>query len=256
MVSRVVVLGGTGAMGAAVSGLLRDRSHDVVVASRATGVDVSTGAGLDAALAGADTVVDCLNVVTMSKRTAVTFFEGAATNVATAAARAGVPHIVCLSVVNVTDPDVRRATGYYAGKAAQEETYAAGSVPVTLARTTAWFSLAETFLSQLRVGLVAIVPGMRLQPVHPAAVAAFVVDAVESGPPSGSPPSPRPEVRQLAGPERHDAVVMARAVARTRHPGVRVVRLPVPMAGLREGLLPRGAVPADPRTFSDWLAGA
>ncbi len=49
---------------------------------------------------------------------------------------------------------------------------------------------------------------------------------------------------------------MARAVARTRHPGVRVVRLPVPMAGLREGLLPRGAVPAVPRTFSDWLAGA
>ena len=76
---RVVVLGGTGAMGAAVSGLLRDRGHDVVVASRATGVDVSTGAGLDEALAGADTVVDCLNVTTMSKRTAVSFFAGAAT---------------------------------------------------------------------------------------------------------------------------------------------------------------------------------
>jgi uncharacterized protein YbjT (DUF2867 family) len=261
--SRVVVLGGTGAMGAAVAALLRDRGHDVVAASRATGVDASTGAGLDDALAGADTVVDCLNVVTMSKKAATSFFAAAATHVASAAASAGVGHIVCLSIVNVTDPGVRRATGYYAGKAAQEEAYAAGSVPVTFARTTAWFSLAETFLSQIRVGPVAVIPGMRLQPVHPAAAAAFVADAVESGPPSGSPPSPMAApapaaspglaVRQLAGPDVLDAAAMARAVARTRHPGVRVVRLALPMAGLRGGLLPRGELTVDPRTFDDWL---
>lgn len=253
---RVVVLGGTGAMGSVVSGLLRDRGHDVVVASRATGVDVSTGAGIPEALAGADTVVDCLNVTTMSKRAAVSFFAGAATRVASAAASAGVGHLVCLSIVNVTDPGVRRATGYYAGKAAQEETYAAGAVPLTLARTTAWFTLAETFLSQIRVGPVAVVPGLQLQPVHPSAAATFVADAVESGPAVGSPTSPGPEVRQLAGPEVLDAAVMARAVARTRHPGVRVLRLPVPMAGLREGLLPGADVPTDPRTFNDWLAEA
>jgi hypothetical protein len=112
---RVVVLGGTGEMGAAVATLLRDRGDEVVAASRATGVDVTTGAGLDEALAGADTVVDCLNVTTMSKKKAVDFFTSAATNVVTAAATAGVGHIVCLSIVNVTDPGVRRATGYYAG---------------------------------------------------------------------------------------------------------------------------------------------
>ena len=61
-------------------------------------------------------------------------------------------------------------------------------------------------------------------------------------------------MRQLAGPEVLDAAAMARAVARTRHPGVRVVRLPMPMAGLREGLLPQAEVAVDPRTFSDWLA--
>lgn len=152
--SRVVVLGGTGAMGAQVSTLLRERGHDVLAASRATGVDVRTGAGLEAALSGADTVVDCLNVVTMSRRTAVSFFAGAASRVADAAATAGVGHVVCLSIVNVTDSTVRRLTGYYAGKAAQEQAYAEGPVPLTLARTTAWFSLAETFLSQTRVGSV------------------------------------------------------------------------------------------------------
>ena len=166
--SRVVVLGGSGAMGAQVCRLLRERGNDVLAASRATGVDVCTGAGLEAALSGADTVVDCLNVVTMSRRTAVSFFAGAATRVSDAAATAGVGHIVCLSIVNVTDPTVRRLTGYYAGKAAQEQAYAAGPVPLTLARTTAWFSLAETFLSQIRLGPLALVPGLALQPRAPA----------------------------------------------------------------------------------------
>lgn len=247
--SRVVVLGGTGAMGRAVSQTLRRRGHDVVGASRATGVDATTGAGLEPALVGADTVVDCLNVLTPFKRTAVTFFRDAASTAAAAAGRAGVGHVVCLSIVNVSDPGVRGATGYYAGKVAQEEAYAAGPVPLTLARTTAWFSLAEIFLHQIRIGRVAFVPGMRLRPVHPAAVAAFLADAVEAGAVAGH----GADVWQLAGPEEHDAAAMARAVARARHPGVTVVRLPVPMAGLRSGLLPRGEVEVDSRRFADWL---
>lgn len=250
--SRVVVLGGTGAMGAQVSRLLRERGHDVLAASRATGVDVRTGAGLEAALSGADTVVDCLNVETMSRRTAVSFFAGAATRVADAAATAGVGHVVCLSIVNVTDPAVRRLTGYYAGKAAQEQAYAAGTAPLTLARTTAWFSLAETFLSQIRVGPLALVPGLALQPVHPLAAATFVADAVESGPAT----TLGPAVHQLAGPQVTDAAVMARAVASARHPGVRVARLPIPVRGLREGLLPAADVARDERTFDDWLTQA
>ena len=70
------------------------------------------------------------------------------------------------------------------------------------------------------------------------------------------PVHPRPAgraVRQLAGPEPLDSAAMARAVARARHPGVRVVRVPVPMAGLREGLLPHGEVPVDRRRFAEWL---
>jgi len=250
--SRVVVLGGTGEMGTALTQVLRGRGHDVVAASRATGVDATTGAGLDGVLSGADTVVDCLNHVTVSRRTAVSFFGGAAGRVAAAAGSAGVSHVVCLSIVNAADPRVRRAMGYYAGKAAQEDAYRSGPVPVTLARTTAWFSLAETFLGQLRVGPVALVPGMRLQPVHPAAAADFLADAVEAGPGGGRAAGER----QLAGPEEHDAAAMARAVARARHPGVKVVRLPLPVAALREGLLPRGDVEVDPRRFADWLSEA
>ena len=35
-----------------------------------------------------------------------------------------------------------------------------------------------------------------------------------------------------------------------------VVRLPLPVAALREGLLPRGDVEVDPRRFADWLTEA
>ncbi|WP_392543394.1 SDR family oxidoreductase [Oryzobacter telluris] len=244
--SRVVVLGGTGAMGALVAGRLEAAGHEVVRAARSTGVDVSTGAGLDAVVAGADVVVDCLNRTTLSKAVAVGFFEGAARRVVAAAEKAGVGHLVVLSIVNVTDPAVRRSTGYYAGKAAQEDAYRAGSVPLTVVRTTAWFTLAETFLGQIRVGRVALVPRMRLRPVHPDAAAALLVDAVGRGP--GTP------LLELAGPEELDASSMARAVAGARHQGVRVVGIPVPLRGLRSGLLPGPGATVDDRTFGAWLS--
>lgn len=244
--SRVVVLGGTGEMGARVATVLEARGHDVVRAARSTGVDVTTGAGLDDALVGADTVLDCLNVVTTSRADAVAFFEGAARRVRAAAERAGVGHLVVLSIVNTTDPTVRRAVGYYAGKAAQEEAYEETTVPVTVVRTTAWFTLGETFLSQIRLGRVAVVPRLRLRPVHPDAAASLLADLVARGP--GTP------LLELAGPEEVDAAEMARAVAAARHPGVRVVGLPLPVRGLRDGLLPGPGVAVDDRRFGAWVA--
>jgi len=246
---RIVVLGGTGEMGRRVAARLTAGGHEVLTASRSTGVDVVSGSGLDEALSGADTVLDCLNLQTMSRRRAVGFFRGSAAAVTAAAQRAGVGHLVCLSIVNVTDPAVRRATGYYAGKAAQEETYLASGTPVTVVRTTAWFTLAETFLTQARVGRVAVVPRLLLRPVHPDAAAEALVAAVDEGPP----PEGAPARWELGGPEVHDAAELARRVAAVRHPGVRVAAVPVPLRRLREGLLPGDEVPTDGRRFADWL---
>ena len=93
---------------------------------------------------------------------------------------------------------------------------------------------------------------MRLRPVHPAAAADFLADAVETGPSEAG----LRQVRRLAGPQEHDSAEMARAVARARHLGLTVIRLPMPMAGLRSGLLPHDDddVDVDARRFSDWLA--
>ena len=250
---RVVVLGATGEMGGLVVDLLGARGHAVVPASRASGVDV-LAPGLADLLRGADTVVDCLNVETLSRREAVSFFGGTAGAVTTAARDAGVPHLVLTSIVGMTDPAVSRSTGYYAGKAAQEETYAAAAVPVSVVRSTAWFTLAETFLRQVRIGPVAVVPRMRLRPVHPAAVADLLVEVVESGPSTGPAGTDGPAVHEVAGPDTTDSATMARAVATRDGEGVRVLSFPAPFRGMRHGLLPGPTARRDERGFADWVS--
>ena len=56
---RVVVTGGAGRLGREVVAQLAGRGVSAVSASRRTGVDLATGEGLAAVLAGADAVVHC-----------------------------------------------------------------------------------------------------------------------------------------------------------------------------------------------------
>ncbi len=245
---RVAVLGATGQLGRRVVAHLRDRGADVVEVSRRQGVDVRSGAGLDAVLAGVGTVVDCLDMATVSRRRATSFFETTARNVSAAAERAGVRRIVCVSIVGVSAPGVQRALGYYAGKAAQERAYRAGAVPVSVVASAQWYELAETFLDQLRVGPVAFVLGMRCRPLAlddaAALTAAHVLGSATSD-------------VQLAGPEVHDMAGLARAVSERRGGGPRVVRVPVPFTALGSGgLLPTGDVTTAPTRFQDWLDAA
>ena len=58
---KIVVIGGSGLIGAKLVGILRQRGHDVLAASRSSGIDAVTGAGLDLAFAGAEVVVDVAN---------------------------------------------------------------------------------------------------------------------------------------------------------------------------------------------------
>src|SRR4051794_9392099 len=99
-IMRIAVLGGTGLMGKLVVAEAEAAGHDVVIAARSTGVDISTGAGLAGALAGVDAVVDVSDHVTNSAKKAVAFFEAAAQNIAAAENAAGVKHHVVLSIVN------------------------------------------------------------------------------------------------------------------------------------------------------------
>lgn len=55
---QIAVAGATGTAGASTVALARERGHHVVEISRSAGVDLLTGEGLTAALAGVDVVID------------------------------------------------------------------------------------------------------------------------------------------------------------------------------------------------------
>ena len=54
----IVVIGGSGFLGAKLVGALRDRGREVLAASPRSGVNSLTGEGLADAIAGAEVVVD------------------------------------------------------------------------------------------------------------------------------------------------------------------------------------------------------
>jgi NAD dependent epimerase/dehydratase family len=58
---KIVVIGGSGLIGTKLVNKLRQKGHEVVAASPASGVNTITGEGLSEALAGAQVVVDVAN---------------------------------------------------------------------------------------------------------------------------------------------------------------------------------------------------
>ena len=98
---RIAVAGGTGVVGRPTVEAVRAAGHEAVVLSRSTGADLVTGRGLDAALDGADAVIDTANITTLKATEAVEFFTAATGNLISASADAGVGHIVLLSIVGI-----------------------------------------------------------------------------------------------------------------------------------------------------------
>src|SRR5258708_30973912 len=130
---KIVVIGGSGLIGANVVTRLRQMGHEVMPASLTSGVNIITGEGLAAALAGAKVVVDVANSPSFEDRAVLEFFTTSGRNVLAAEANAGVGHHLALSVVG-TDrlPD----SGYMRAKAAQEDLINASGIPYTILRAT------------------------------------------------------------------------------------------------------------------------
>lgn len=245
---RIAVAGGTGVAGTYVVEAARTDGHDVVALSRRTGVDVVTGDGLARALSGAEVVVDALNVGTTDRRRATEFFVRTTRNLQQAAASAGVARIVLLSIVGI---DRVPGFGYYAAKLAQEDEATKGPLPVTVVRATQFHEFAAQILGRMRLGRLALVPTMRIQPVAARSLGRCLVE-VATGPEG----SGRLEV---AGPEAVPLVDLARQTA-TRG-GRRTLVLPLPVPGRTGKALRHGALLAGPDARvigpgpSEWLAG-
>ena len=99
---RVAVIGGSGLVGRALVARLEWDGHEAVPVSRSTGIDVLTGdAGLEAALAGCDAVIDVLNTSDNADDGPRRFFTAATNSLLVAERAAGVSHHILLSIVGV-----------------------------------------------------------------------------------------------------------------------------------------------------------
>lgn len=141
---RIAVAGGTGTVGRHLTDLARSAGLEPVVIGRSTGIDLLTGAGLPAALAGVDAVIDVVNTPTLSAKASRRFFGTTTTTLLNAEADAGVRHHLALSIVNAATV----SAGYYAGKALQEERVMRGAVPWTLLRATQFHEFAAQTLAE------------------------------------------------------------------------------------------------------------
>jgi uncharacterized protein YbjT (DUF2867 family) len=239
---RAAVAGGTGVVGRLVVRQLEAAGHEPVVLSRGNGIDLTTGVGLDAALSGCGVAIDVTNVATQRARVAEGFFATVTTHLLDAAQRAGVGHVVALSIVGID----RVGLGYYAGKRRQEAVLAAGPVPWTVLRATQFHEFAGQLLARMR-GPVVIAPVMLSRPVAAVEVATRLAE-LAVGPPQGM-------ATPIAGPEALLLPDMLRQVCRARGSRRLVVPLRLPGAvgrALREGgLLPDGPCLVGRQRFAD-----
>src|SRR5215475_13065345 len=123
---KIVVIGGTGLIGSKTVAILRHAGHEVLAASPKGGVNTITGEGLNAALAGAEIVVDLANSPSFEDRAVLAFFETSGRNLLAAEAAAGVEHHVALSIVGT---DRTLDNGYFRAKVAQEKLIKASGIP-------------------------------------------------------------------------------------------------------------------------------
>jgi uncharacterized protein YbjT (DUF2867 family) len=248
---RIAVAGGTGTAGRYAVEAARSAGHQVVVLSRAGGVDVRSGSGLQAALERVEVIVDVLNGGSTGRKQATAFFEETMGNLQVAGAEAGVARMVVLSIVGI---DRAEGFAYYDAKRAQEAAARRGPVPVTIVRTTQFHEFAGQLLDRMSFGPLSAVPSMRIRPVAARSVGRHLVEVA-----TGDPAIERSE---LAGPEEVElvAMAMARRTAKERGSPRMVVPVRIPGSvgsGLRAGALLPGpdAVIAGPGP-DEWFASS
>jgi uncharacterized protein YbjT (DUF2867 family) len=188
---KIVVIGGTGLIGAKTVALLREKGHEAIAASRSTGVDAVTGEGLQAALRGAQVVIDVTNPPSHDPDVVMAFFRDATLNLTRAEAEAAVRHHVVLSIVGV---DRMEGNAYYAAKCEQERLIAASGVPYSIVRATQFFEFLGTIADVGTADGKTRLSPHQFQPIAADDVTAIVADVALGAPLDG--------IVDIAGPER------------------------------------------------------
>jgi uncharacterized protein YbjT (DUF2867 family) len=216
----ILVTGGTGTLGGHVVPLLREAGCDVRILSRHHrepgdgtehfACDLLAGEGIDPAVAGVETV---LHLAGGTKGD-----DTATQNLVRAAARAGVTHLVYISVIgaNTMPP------GWFKMKLAAERAVTDSGIPWTMLRAAQFHDLVLKIAEKM--GPMPVIPapgGLRFQPVDSREVAARLVE-LALGRPAG-------RVPDLAGPTVYPIKDLVGGYLRAR--GKRRMMMPIRMPG-------------------------
>jgi uncharacterized protein YbjT (DUF2867 family) len=236
----ILVTGATSGPGGPLVEKLRAAGHDVRAMSRTPGAsrvvaDLATGAGLDAALAGAEVVVH----LATNRQKDLPDTE----RLLTAARAAGVGHLVFLSIVGVD----RIPYAYYRDKVAIEKAIAGSGIPFTILRATQFHSFPGEILRMLGGRL--FVGGLKVQPIGVEDVATRLAE-LATGRPAG-------RVADIGGPEILDAgdILHRLQAAGRAKPRVMSIQLPgKTFAAFKAGHHLPGLPGYGTQTFDEWLA--
>jgi uncharacterized protein YbjT (DUF2867 family) len=216
MTTPILVTGGSGTLGSPVVARLRAAGREVRVLSRRShpseeGVvcmtgDLLTGEGVDAAVAGVDTIIHCAGSFKDDVKMTETLVR--------TASLAGAPHIVYISVVGTDRIPVvgfgRLTFLYFRNKKDAERVVSESGLPWTTLRATQFYDLfliVGRGMSKLPV--IPVPARFRFQPVAVEEVAARLVE-LALGEPAGY-------VADIGGPRVYRMVDLIRSYLRAAH---------------------------------------
>ncbi|MBD1842657.1 NAD(P)H-binding protein [Cyanobacteria bacterium FACHB-63] len=217
--SNILVTGGTGSLGSLVVDRLLTTGCNVEALSRSKRPgtvqgDLLTGEGLEQAVEGIDVIVHCASSPTNPRQVDV---EGTK-RFLQAAERAGVSHIVYVSIVGV---DRNSFYPYYGMKLKTEQIIEQAAIPWTILRATQFHEFVLTLIQFLdRLPIMLIPKGFLLQPIQASEVADRLVELALS--------KPAGRVSDIGGPEVWTAADLARAYFKAEGRKRKVVEVATP----------------------------
>ena len=169
--------------------------------------NLETGEGIEAAVEGIEIIVHCAGSNKGDEKKTL--------NLVRAASRAGVRHLVYISVVGADRVPVassidRAMFGYFASKLASERVVAGSGLPWTTLRATQFhYALLQVAQQIARLPVIPLPAGWQFQPVDEGEVAARLVE-LALGTPAGL-------VHDMAGPKVYRATELLRGYLRATH---------------------------------------
>jgi uncharacterized protein YbjT (DUF2867 family) len=261
--NKVLVTGGTGHLGRDIVQLLKARGDRVRVLARTPGQDpdvewirgdLSTGAGIPAAVAGTHTIVHAATLSPAAQRGYLRMGDflrsppevdiDGTRRLLDEAARAGAEHFLYVSIVGVQ----QSRFPYSRLKAAAENLVREGAVPWSIVPATGFYWLLARMLDTMARRRIWPLPSnLAMQPGDSADFAEYVVECVTDG--------PKGDRIGFGGPEILTLAELARQYQAARGTRRRIVAMRVPGFVLRAGgpqTCPDGR--HGDTTWAEWLA--